>query len=325
MNITKQPYNFDLRAAFPNACEAFGWAGGVAYTADQDGIAYVILGEGTMADFITAEDRDLLDGLVKVIAFDDMAERDAFVRRRRLGLKNLTMAERIHRIYAGHETKLQDHMLPFIGSAFHSSGVTHVRVVAIGINAYVDEKDWEQQRPEWFAAWFAEQEHRFDTCVLRETTKLVDGLLTEGNLLTGRAFDWRASMYVTDAIKVYVRTTDGKRAEQVAHRFVDHHDQWVDEFDALVADWVAPDVVAVFGEHFWSDICRTFQRGGALSNHVAKYEHAIGEALHFVNRITLNNGHVMLLVRLRHPAARTKNGSAPWLLDQPEFQRLAAK
>lgn len=86
MKTTTHPLAFDFRARFPNAREAYVWEGGCAYTAERDGIAYVIKDSGTMADFLAPEDLDLLDSLVQVIAFESEGERDDYVRSRRLAL-----------------------------------------------------------------------------------------------------------------------------------------------------------------------------------------------------------------------------------------------
>lgn len=80
MKTTTHPFAFDVSGTFPNARQICGWAGGCAYLAERDGISYVIIDEGTLADFLGEGDRKLLDQLVKVIAFDSEAERSAYVR-----------------------------------------------------------------------------------------------------------------------------------------------------------------------------------------------------------------------------------------------------
>jgi len=62
--------------------------------------------------------------------------------------------------------------------------------------------------------------------------------------------------------------------------------------------------------------------------HVTKYQPSAGSTLHFVNRVVLTDGDEpseMLLVRLRHPSARTRVGSARWLLVQAQFNKLIGR
>lgn len=82
MKTTAHPYNFNLLEHFPKAREVSAWEGGRAYLAERDGVAYVLVDEGTLADLLDDEDQDLLDGLVKVIAFESEAERTEYIRTR---------------------------------------------------------------------------------------------------------------------------------------------------------------------------------------------------------------------------------------------------
>lgn len=80
MNIEHHRFGFDIRAAFPDAELLMSWEGGAAYTASRAGKPLLIQDEGTLADFLGPEDEDLLDELVKVIEFEDVAERDTYVK-----------------------------------------------------------------------------------------------------------------------------------------------------------------------------------------------------------------------------------------------------
>jgi hypothetical protein len=48
--------------------------------AERDGKPYIIVDEGTMADFLGEEDTDLLEQVVQVIEFDCEQEREAYLR-----------------------------------------------------------------------------------------------------------------------------------------------------------------------------------------------------------------------------------------------------
>lgn len=78
------PHNYNARARFPGMRMIKGFEGGAIYTAEQGDKFYVIIDEGTMADFIGEEDADLLSSLVKVLTFDDEAERTQYLQQHRL-------------------------------------------------------------------------------------------------------------------------------------------------------------------------------------------------------------------------------------------------
>jgi hypothetical protein len=82
MRIEKHPFGFDVCDQFPNARPFRGWEGGCAYRAEREGKAFVIIDEGTMADFLDEcdpQEREVLKQLVSVIEFDNEAEREAFI------------------------------------------------------------------------------------------------------------------------------------------------------------------------------------------------------------------------------------------------------
>jgi hypothetical protein len=212
----------------------------------------------------------------------------------------------------------QDHILPFIGEAFTSARPEQLRVVVVGINAYVSEGDWDHKSAEWFRTGFAEQRHRFDKRVLSEVSELALGLTSAGRALAGRVFEGSKSMYVTNAIKVYVREHEGKRASQVAAQLGRYLDQWRDEMETMMELRLTPHLIVVMGGPFWPHMCRSFRDGGVLCQQVAEYRPTQGETLHHLNRIVLSDGQRVVLVRLRHPAARTPKGSAAWLLANAE-------
>lgn len=84
MRIQDRPYDFDIRAEFPNARLFKAWEGGGAFKAERDGKPFIISDGRTIAEFLDETgltDREALDGLVSVVEFEDEAERDAYVAR----------------------------------------------------------------------------------------------------------------------------------------------------------------------------------------------------------------------------------------------------
>lgn len=74
MDITKHPFRYNYKAEFPNLKEIASFEGGVIYKATKDKKHYLIIDEGTRADFLDEEDKDLLDQLIKIIEFETEEE-----------------------------------------------------------------------------------------------------------------------------------------------------------------------------------------------------------------------------------------------------------
>jgi hypothetical protein len=79
MKVERFPCGYDVLNRFPNARRFKGWEGGCAYKAEHEGKAYLILDEGTMADFLDEDDQDLVQQLISVIEFNNEAEREAYI------------------------------------------------------------------------------------------------------------------------------------------------------------------------------------------------------------------------------------------------------
>jgi hypothetical protein len=85
MRVVKHPYNFPIRANFPNARAFRAWEGGGAYRAERDGKVFVIIDEGTLADCFDETDpaqQEILSRLVSVIDFEDESERQSYITQR---------------------------------------------------------------------------------------------------------------------------------------------------------------------------------------------------------------------------------------------------
>jgi hypothetical protein len=80
MLMKEFPYNHPWRDRFPQARMVIGFEGGAVYAAEEGDKYYLILDEGTMADFLLeGKDDDLLQILVKVIEFASADERSAYI------------------------------------------------------------------------------------------------------------------------------------------------------------------------------------------------------------------------------------------------------
>src|SRR5205085_2211798 len=116
----------------------------------------------------------------------------------------------------------------------------------------------------------------------------------------------------TNAVKVYVPESEGKRADQLSDVDYDRHlDQWHDELDAMAEHNVLPHVIAIVGDPFWSRACNSFRQSSFKRTKTARYQWCAGSCRHFLNRVTLDapdGPHETLLLRLRHPAGRAPTG-----------------
>lgn len=80
MIIEEHPFGYNISERFPNAREVKSWECGRALAAEADGRPYLIIDEGTFADFfLGTDDEDLLDRLLKVIEFESAAERAEYM------------------------------------------------------------------------------------------------------------------------------------------------------------------------------------------------------------------------------------------------------
>lgn len=70
MKLTKHPFGYKYRELFPAAKMIGGFEGGAIFQATRD----CKIDEGTLADFLDEDDKDLLDQLVKIIEFETEEE-----------------------------------------------------------------------------------------------------------------------------------------------------------------------------------------------------------------------------------------------------------
>lgn len=82
MKTIKYPFGYYFKEIYPEAKKIGGFEGGAIYKAIKDNKYYLIVDEGTMADFLDDDDQDLLDQLVKVIEFDKEEESEKYLNER---------------------------------------------------------------------------------------------------------------------------------------------------------------------------------------------------------------------------------------------------
>lgn len=224
---------------------------------------------------------------------------------------------------------LSHRILPYIGNGFQDPDGGDLRVMAVGINAYVSEgHDWASQDPAWFRGWFERTEHRYYARVKSQAMALAAGL-GESSAFGSRTATWPKSFYGTNAIKAYLPKSTGKRASQVAHTlFAEHAPFFCREVELMAEHAVLPHLILIFGLPFWEHACAALDVGSSAlgSAKIVTCGRADGTCERFARRVRIRTDggdHELLLVRMRHPSGRTPVGSAKWLLAQPEFRALA--
>lgn len=70
MKVTKHPFGFNYKDIYPDAKIIGAFEGGAIYKATKKRKYYLIIDEGTMADLLDDNDRDLLKELVQIIEFE---------------------------------------------------------------------------------------------------------------------------------------------------------------------------------------------------------------------------------------------------------------
>jgi len=79
MVATKHSVEYNYRELFPNVKMIGGFEGGAIYQAIKTDKHYLIIDEGTLADMLDEDDKDLLDQLVKVIEFETEEELEIYL------------------------------------------------------------------------------------------------------------------------------------------------------------------------------------------------------------------------------------------------------
>ena len=80
MQLEHHSWTYNLDARFPHRRKVFGFEGGYTATAEAEGKFYIIVDEGTMADFLLPNDpvdAEVLARLKTIMEFDTAGERDS--------------------------------------------------------------------------------------------------------------------------------------------------------------------------------------------------------------------------------------------------------
>ena len=128
-----------------------------------------------------------------------------------------TLETEILRLYDAFENPIH----PFIGQAFEGANRGALRVMTIGINAYLSPKDWPNQQPTWFSSWFKEGRHPFDRGVAEGAGTIANSLTANSTLYSALAFRGTDSIFHTNAVKSYLPESSGKTSDQISPR--DYH------------------------------------------------------------------------------------------------------
>lgn len=232
----------------------------------------------------------------------------------------------ILRVYDAWEHRIH----PFIGQAFESAEAGSLRVMTIGINAYLKLADWPNQKPTWFSGWFEEDRHRFDLGVARDANTIANTLTANSALYRDLALRGKDSFFHTNAIKTYLPESIGKRSDQVSRQqYMQHVPTWHAELDIMAKHGVLPHVIIVFSRAFWEWAWQAFHpryRPNFTHVKVHGFDPAPGQGLHYANLIDLEDAggrHSLALLRVRHPATGARGKATPeWLLSLPEVRKL---
>lgn len=209
---------------------------------------------------------------------------------------------------------------PFIGDEWLRPD--RLRLLGVGINSYVTDAHTE---PAWFRSWFAEGKHRFYPAARRELNA-IGAALSQSALFRGLNYrDSHSSAYVTNAIKTYLTVAEGRHAADVpAEQFEEHNVVWLKELDLLARYDALPHAVVVFGSAWWSWAWKSFAH--SAKPWIRAYECTPGPLLHRLHRVktlTQAGSSTLLLIRLTHPAARTRRWRAAELISHADFMRVA--
>jgi len=224
LKTTTHPFDFSVSENFPNARRVRGWEGGCAYLAEREGVSFVIIDEGTLADFVGDDDRHLLEHLVKIIAFDSEAERSQYVR----SMPGILTDDSIH-------------FLPWEGDRYQSAGLAGVRLLILGESHYHEGSDPGSDFTRRLTQGYIDgtMNHRFWTLVARS----VAGQSTSREHC--QAF-WH-----TVAFYNYIQCVVGASA-----RVAPTAEMWTAARQPFsqVLKMVAPHAVLVLGKRLWSNL-----------------------------------------------------------------------
>lgn len=216
---------------------------------------------------------------------------------------------------------------PHVGGAYLDARPGALRVVAVGVNSYVDAADESGSTPDWFPGWVRARCHAFFPRLHREC-EAVAAALSGSPAYAGLTYGGLDSLYATNAVKRHLPRAGGRWAHDVEGRWLDEGEAvWRAELDAMARQGVVPHVVIVFGRRIWGRCWRAFGGGVSPDGWIAAYRPMPpGSPLyHRLNVVAVREGdreRPLLLLRLTHPAAPTSRWRAAELTAHPDFRRV---
>lgn len=221
-------------------------------------------------------------------------------------------------------------IVPFIGDLFASGDPRTLRVMTIGINAYLSVGDWAQQNPTWFSGWFKDGRHKFDRTVAADAGTIASLLIAKSSYFAGMEYRGKENIFHTDAVKVFMPESSGKTSDQVTRQdFEAHVPTWHAELDIMAKHGVLPHVVLVFGRPFWEWAWQAFHpktKPSFTCLKVHAFTSASGDGHHYANRVEVEGAagrQPVALMTVRHPAARASSkATTDWLLSLPDVREL---
>jgi hypothetical protein len=219
---------------------------------------------------------------------------------------------------------------PFIGHAFDAPDSNSLRVMTIGINAYLSPPDWAVQKPTWFSSWFNEETNPFDRGVARDAETIANALAEHSSLFAGLAVRGKEGIFHTNAIKTFLPKSIGRWADQIsAHDYERQATTWHAELDIMAKHGALPHVVIVFGRPFWPWAWQAFHpsyRPIFSYLKVRGFQPASGKGLHYANLIEVEGvggRQSLALLRVRHPASWKSSKATPeWVLSIQDVREL---
>lgn len=88
MRTESHPYNYLIKERFAELRLVKQFEGGRLSIAEKGGFYYLVIDEGTMADFLLPDDKDDLLELVTILEFDSEKEREQYIQKRGWGWNN---------------------------------------------------------------------------------------------------------------------------------------------------------------------------------------------------------------------------------------------
>jgi hypothetical protein len=216
-----------------------------------------------------------------------------------------------------------------VGASFVEPSERKLRIMAIGINSYVDAQHAAMTTGAWFAEWFTTGKYRYQRAVRKSLSTLAAGLVDGPHGLGNLHHAGLETVYLTNAIKTYLPTAIGKRAVQVTDAQYDAHlPTWKEELRLLAEHDAFPHVIVIVGAPFWGRSCATLALGASFGPAtIVERRTFAGKVHHYANLLTVEARERRSKVwhlRIRHPAGRSKAGSAKWLLADEELRGSGA-